>query len=175
MVEKTFYLEAIPQTAQGSGFRQPLRTAMRLHPATGTEGLPLYEDIIREKYHFALSRFRDREVDAGFEMFPDYAKGTQYVMGWCGQADAAGYSMLALADKIGDPKMVSYGERSLNLLSQSPFNKNVFRLRGGYSESWTVFWITAHFLNAASEFERMGVDLDEAEGAIARSKGGAGR
>jgi hypothetical protein len=40
---------------------------------------------------------------------------------------------------------------------------NVFRLRGGYSESWTVFWITAHFLNAASEFERMGVDLDEVE------------
>jgi hypothetical protein len=37
---------------------------------------------------------------------------------------------------------------------------NVFRLRGGYSESWTVFWITAHFLNAAAEFERMGVDLD---------------
>ena len=37
---------------------------------------------------------------------------------------------------------------------------NVFRLRGGYSESWTVFWITAHFLTAAAEFERMGVDLD---------------
>jgi hypothetical protein len=38
---------------------------------------------------------------------------------------------------------------------------NVFRLRGGYSENWTVLWITAHFLNAASEFERMGVDLDD--------------
>jgi hypothetical protein len=41
---------------------------------------------------------------------------------------------------------------------------NVFRLRGGYSESWTVFWITAHFLNAAAEFARMGVDLDQAAG-----------
>ena len=30
---------------------------------------------------------------------------------------------------------------------------NVHRLRGGYSESWTVFWITAHFLNAAAKFE----------------------
>lgn len=37
---------------------------------------------------------------------------------------------------------------------------DVFRLRGGYSEHWTVFWITAHFLNAAAEFERMGVNLD---------------
>lgn len=28
---------------------------------------------------------------------------------------------------------------------------------GGYSEHWTVFWITAHFLNAAARFEEMGV------------------
>ena len=34
---------------------------------------------------------------------------------------------------------------------------NVYKLRGGYSESWTVFWITAHFLNAAARFQEMGV------------------
>jgi hypothetical protein len=34
---------------------------------------------------------------------------------------------------------------------------NIFSLRGGYSEHWTVFWITAHFLNAAARFEEMGV------------------
>ncbi|MDR2954561.1 MAG: hypothetical protein LBV43_05725 [Prevotella sp.] len=34
---------------------------------------------------------------------------------------------------------------------------NVHKLRGGYSESWTVFWITAHFLNAAARFVEMGV------------------
>lgn len=38
---------------------------------------------------------------------------------------------------------------------------DVFRLRGDYSEGWTVFWITAHFLNAAASFEKMGVDLDD--------------
>lgn len=32
---------------------------------------------------------------------------------------------------------------------------NVYKLRGGYSENWTVFWITAHFLNAAARFEQM--------------------
>ncbi len=32
-------------------------------------------------------------------------------------------------------------------------------LRGGYNETWTVFWITAHFLNAAARLEEMGVDL----------------
>ena len=127
VVEKTFYLEVVPQTARGDGFRQPLRTAMRLHPVS-SEGLPRYGEILREKYRFALSRFRDRESDPGFEMFPDYVKGTQYVMGWCGQADAAGYAMLALARRIGDPRMPDYGSRSLNLLSRSPFNEDGFLL-----------------------------------------------
>jgi hypothetical protein len=36
---------------------------------------------------------------------------------------------------------------------------DVYRLRGGYAEHWTVFWITAHFLNAAARFEEMGVTL----------------
>lgn len=36
---------------------------------------------------------------------------------------------------------------------------DVYRLRGGYAEHWTVFWITAHFLNAAARFQEMGVSL----------------
>ena len=31
--------------------------------------------------------------------------------------------------------------------------------RGGYAESWTVFWLTAHFLNAGAQFREMSVDL----------------
>ena len=45
---------------------------------------------------------------------------------------------------------------------------DVSKMRGGYGEGWTVFWITAHFLNAAAEFERMGVDLDDMEKSIAK-------
>lgn len=36
---------------------------------------------------------------------------------------------------------------------------NVYKLRGGYSESWTVFWITAHFLNAAARFLEEGEEI----------------
>lgn len=39
----------------------------------------------------------------------------------------------------------------------------VERMRGGYSEGWTVFWITAHFLHALARFDELGVtvaDLD---------------
>lgn len=35
---------------------------------------------------------------------------------------------------------------------------NVHKLRGSYSEGWTVFWVTAHFLNAAARFIEMGVN-----------------
>ena len=36
---------------------------------------------------------------------------------------------------------------------------DVSELRGGYSEDWTVFWITAHFLHAAATFKEMGVEF----------------
>jgi hypothetical protein len=37
---------------------------------------------------------------------------------------------------------------------------DINNLRGGYSEDWTVYWITAHFLNAAAQFQEMGVNLE---------------
>ena len=43
---------------------------------------------------------------------------------------------------------------------QSGDMSDTSRARGGYAEHWTVFWITAHFLNAAAQFEEMGIDLD---------------
>lgn len=128
VVEKSFILEVNPSTTKGSGFRQALRTAMRLNPPGDISGLPRYDDIIRQKYQFALSRFRDRPKDPGFEMYPDSTAGTRYVMGWCGQADTAGYAMLGLARRIQDPRMIEIGRRSLDLLAQSPFNDHGFLL-----------------------------------------------
>ncbi len=54
----------------------------------------------------------------------------------------------------------SQGEQLLqtNFIQHIPGDKiDVRDLRGGYSENWTVFWITAHFLNAAATFKEMGV------------------
>jgi hypothetical protein len=31
-------------------------------------------------------------------------------------------------------------------------------MRGGYSERWNIYWITAHFLTAAAGFEKLDVD-----------------
>jgi hypothetical protein len=54
----------------------------------------------------------------------------------------------------------SLGEQiqQTNFAQQGDMN-DVCRLRGGYTERWTVFWLTAHFLNAAAQFKEMGVGL----------------
>jgi hypothetical protein len=35
--------------------------------------------------------------------------------------------------------------------------QDVHTMRGTYREDWTVFWMTAHFLNAAAQFQEMNV------------------
>ncbi len=60
--------------------------------------------------------------------------------------DAAG----SLGEQIQHTNFAQQGDMS-----------DVRKLRGGYSEHWTVLWLTAHFLNAAAEFKEMGVSLDE--------------
>ena len=42
---------------------------------------------------------------------------------------------------------------------QGPDSGDVLRLRGGYHEAWTVFWITSHFLTGAAHFAELGVDV----------------
>jgi len=129
IVEKTFWLEAFPEVTPGSGFRGPLRTALRLHAPWSVDGLPPADRIIREKYRFACSRFRDRAKDPGFEMYPDDVEGTRYVMGWCGQAEALGGPLLLLARRLGDPKAAAMGSRAMDHLATAPFNEQGFLLK----------------------------------------------
>lgn len=129
VVEKTFFLEACPVTTRGSGFRTPLGTALRLHAPWSLDGLPASAQIVRDKYRFACSRYRDRELDPGFEMYPDYVAGTHYVMGWCGQAAALGNALLTLAPQLDGPRATSMAVRAMNHLSTAPFNEAGFLLK----------------------------------------------
>ena len=45
--------------------------------------------------------------------------------------------------------------------TQDPLASEDFKtFRGNYVEDWTVFWLTAHFLNGAAMFKEMGVEFD---------------
>ncbi len=129
VIEKTFFLQASPRVEPGSGFREPFRAALRLHPPYNLDGLPTFDRIVQDKYRFALSRFRDRPNDPGFEMYPDYVEGTHYVMGWCGQAAALGNALIQLAPRLKDPAAVDRAVRAMNHLATAPFNENGFLLK----------------------------------------------
>ncbi len=126
IVEKTFYLEAYPVATQGSGFRRPVRSSMELFEPYPTDGLPTFESIIAAKYRFMQSRWHEEPRSAGFRMYP---QGNEYVMGWCGQAAAPGYALLALKERLGDPKAISMAQRSLDFLTTSPFDEGGFKQR----------------------------------------------
>ena len=67
----------------------------------------------------------------------------------CRLADVMYRSCYQLTDAYG-----SQGEQIQQTnFAQRGDMSNVHKLRGGYAERWTVFWITAHFLNAAARFE----------------------
>lgn len=162
VVEKTFFLEAVPTARAGDGFRASLRTGFGLHPEVfSAAGLPSYDGTLRAKYRFALSRYRADERQAGFEMFPDFIKGTHYVMGWCGQAEAAGYAMLGLAGRLGDPAMVERGVRCLDLLARAPFNEKGFLLR--YTAEAGA-WTEQDFVSQGQAMENFFRAIHAAEG-----------
>lgn len=151
VIEKTYFLQAVPKARPGAGFSAPLEASLALHPEVlSTAGLPGYAETLRAKYRFALSRYREDARQAGFEMFPDFVAGTHYVMGWCGQAEAAGYAMLGLGRRLGDPKLVGRGVRSLDLLAQTPFNADGFMLK--YTAE-TGAWTQQHFVSQGQAME----------------------
>jgi hypothetical protein len=129
VVEKTFFLQACPSVERGSGFRAPLHAAISLHAPFNLAGMPTFDRIVRDKYRYAVTRFRNRDKDPGFEMSPrNDPKRAFYSMGWCGGADAAGPAILQLAKRLGDPKATEMAIRSLNFLATSPVDEKGFRV-----------------------------------------------
>jgi hypothetical protein len=176
IVEKTFFLQGCPTVKQGSGFRQPLQAAILLSRGLSLEGLPSYDQTIKDKHRFALSRFRDRAKDPGFEMYPDYVQGTHYVMGWCGQAGALGGALLRLDSRLGGAN-VERVVRSMNHLATAPFNDNGFLLKytaetGNWSEQDHVSQGQAmeNFARAITAArDRGGIDITSWEGFLRKA------
>jgi hypothetical protein len=57
------------------------------------------------------------------------------------------------------PYHTNYGQHSK--YTQRLKSNDLTGLRGNYFEDWTVFWITAHFLNAAAQFKELGLELSD--------------
>jgi len=57
------------------------------------------------------------------------------------------------------PYHTNYGQHSK--YTQRLKSNDLDGLRGNYVEEWTVFWITAHFLNAAAQFKELGINISD--------------
>ena len=117
IVEKSFYIELYPIEREGTGFQQPIYTALDLYKPYDADRFPTFEQIVRGKYEFAKSRWIEFDSTAvGFNMY-DNSLRKDIVMGWCGQADSPGYSLQVLAKMLGDSEIESMVQRSLDYLT----------------------------------------------------------
>ena len=117
IIEKSFYIELYPIEREGTGFQQPIYTALDLYKPYDADRFPTFEQIVRGKYEFAKSRWIEFDSTAvGFNMY-DTSLRKDIVMGWCGQADSPGYSLQVLAKMLGDSEIESMVQRSLDYLT----------------------------------------------------------
>lgn len=144
IIEKTFYLDAWEIAKSGEGFQKPIRQSVAIFQPGSLLGLPTREEILKQKFAFARSRWIEGESNgvayAGFNMYPEYA-APQIVMGWCGQADSLGYALQVLEPKILEmfDSPTQRGEvqawirmvvqKSLNHLATSPVGERGFSVR----------------------------------------------
>lgn len=123
VIEKSFYLEAFPVSREGSAFQPPVRTSIALFRPFYTDDLPPIADIVRAKWRYAKTRWRERD---GYAAFQKYADRPFAVMGWTGQAEAPGYALQVLAPGLKDAQALPLAQKSLDFLSGAKFYEGGF-------------------------------------------------
>lgn len=122
VVEKTFYLDAFPVAEEGAGISRPLRTSLKIF-APSSEGMPGFAEIVRDKWRYAKTRWRESD---SYALFQKYVDRKFLMLGWTGQGEAPGYAMMVLADGLGDPAALDMAKRSLDFIAGATFYEGGF-------------------------------------------------
>ena len=131
IIEKTFYLQGFSVQREGSGFQKAVAAALEIFPPAGVEQFSPFEEIIHDKYRFALTRWHEEGQAKGFRKYPDRPF---FVLGWCGQAAAPGYALQVLGEKLADPRIPEIVQQSLDFLSGAQFYDQGFHTWYNYEE-----------------------------------------
>ncbi|MBR3703049.1 MAG: hypothetical protein IKM12_05830 [Alistipes sp.] len=133
VVEKEFYIELYPIKAEGTGFQQPIYTALDLYKPYDADSFTDFATIVEEKYRFAKNRWIDLGNGAvGFDMYePSLRK--DIVMGWCGQAGSPGYALQVLAERLDDADIEPMVQQSLDFLTTYPVDEESGMFKLGYN------------------------------------------
>lgn len=134
-VEKRYFVQVDAPVKPGWGFRKAIDWSI-LHADLSSISLPRFADIVEAKVRFALSRYASKNKYPGFAMYPGNTE--TYVMGWAGQAEAPGYALQVLADRLGDPSLKQISYTALDNLARARFNGQGFQLMlNGHSGQWS--------------------------------------
>lgn len=123
VVEKSFYLEAFDVEHEGSAFQRSVRTSIALFKPFYADEFPSVDEIVRGKYRYAKTRWREGPDHA---IFQKYAERPQGVMGWTGQAEAPGYALQILAPRLDGGQALEYAQKSLDFLATARFYEGGF-------------------------------------------------
>ncbi len=122
IIEKEFYLEAYPVEKKGAGFEVSVQTSLDIFNLSA-DGLPKFNQIIKNKYTIAKDRWIEGEKYAGFNQFDTRLKKNSpaIVLGWVGQAAAPGYAFQYLQKEINDKESLKMAQKSLDFVSTAAF------------------------------------------------------
>jgi hypothetical protein len=169
IIEKTFYLQAYSVACEGTGFQIPTRTSLNLFQPFSLYGLPTFNEIIRSKFRFAQTRWRDDGVDAGFRKYPQTGPPV-FVIGWCGQAAAPGYAFQVLGEKLNSPNAHQRAIKSLNTITGAQFYEDGFHTWYDYEkDKWSRVEVLSqgqgmnNVANAIRVAKEQGVDTSKWE------------
>ena len=121
VVEKEYYIDLYDINRKGTGFQRPVYTSLDLFGPYDAGRYASFKEIVDTKYRFALSRWMENPVAAGFDMYDSRYQRKDIVMGWCGQADSPGYSLQVLAGQLQDFSIHDRVQRSLDFLTGCKF------------------------------------------------------
>ena len=131
VVEKEYYIDLYPVSREGTGFQRPVYTSLDLFKPYDSSRYSSFKEIVDTKYRFALSRWMENDVAAGFDMYDSRYERKDIVMGWCGQAGSLGYALQVLSGPfIQDATIHDKVQRSLDFLTGCRFLDNgIFTVR----------------------------------------------
>lgn len=141
VIDKTFYLDAYAVAKPGTAFQRALRSSMDLNAPFDTSGLPDIASIVRDKWRYAKTRWRE---EPGYTGFQKYETREAIVMGWTGQAEAPGYALQVLDKGLNDPQALPMAQRSLDYLAGATFYESGFH---NWFERPKGAWSANEYLN----------------------------
>ena len=130
VIEKEFMVDVYGISRRGTGFQRPVYLSIDRYKPYDAGRFASFDEIVSSKYRYAMSRWLEDGVSSGFDMYDPKIGRREIVMGWCGQADSPGYSMMVLSDRIQDPSAHDRIQRSLDFLTGAEFlGDGIFTVR----------------------------------------------